>query len=311
MANEQIRTKKFLDETGTGHLWELIRQRYDSKLSAVTANDASINVTNNSRINVVISQAEDNILRLNTSTNPGLYVPPGSSDSYSITKDDNSGEYAAVYRLKKFVNGSSTGIDQGVAINIPKDMVVRSGLIVNKATDGDWGAPGTYIELTLANANNQKLWIPVGSLIEYVTSGSQAGDMVYITVDSATHQVTAAITDGTITKAKLDSALQTAINKANSSVQVIAEGDTNGTIMVDGTDIQVHGLGTAAFSSVNAFDPAGSAAAVLGQSTDTAAMDTVYGAKQYASDAYGSIRSLTNIEIDSAISGIDSVIDDT
>lgn len=74
---------------------------------------------------------------------------------------------------------------------------------------------GTYIKLVLANATNDTLYIDVGGLIEYVTSGSAAGDMVVIAIDEQTHKVTASITDGAITKAKLETEVQTALNKAH------------------------------------------------------------------------------------------------
>lgn len=67
--------------------------------------------------------------------------------------------------------------------------------------------------------------------------------------------------------------------------QVIAEGSTNGTISVAGVDIPVHGLGSAAFTESNAYDAAGSAAAVLGDAEDTSADNTVYGAKAAATEA--------------------------
>ena len=41
----------------------------------------------------------------------------------------------------------------------------------------------------------------------------------------------------------------------------IAEGQTNGTIRVNGTDVSVHGLGSAAYANTTAFDAAGSASA--------------------------------------------------
>jgi len=91
-------------------------------------------------------------------------------------------------------------------IDIPKDMVVSAGSVVTKSESGTWGNAGTYIELTLANATNDKLYIDVGNLIEYVTSGSGTDDMVKVTV-SSDHKVTAAITDGTVTLAKLASAV--------------------------------------------------------------------------------------------------------
>lgn len=66
---------------------------------------------------------------------------------------------------------------------------------------------------------------------------------------------------------------------------VIAEGATDGTISVDGTDIPVHGLGSAAYTDSTAYDAAGSAAAVLGTEADDATKNTVYGAKKAADDA--------------------------
>lgn len=98
------------------------------------------------------------------------------------------------------------------AFYIPKDMVVKSGSVVTNPT----GQPkGTYIKLVLANATNDTLYIDVGGLVEYVTSGSAAGDMVVIAIDEQTHKVTASITDGAITKAKLETEVQTALNKAH------------------------------------------------------------------------------------------------
>ena len=125
---------------------------------------------------------------------------------YTVEKSEKSGDYAAVYQLMK------DGVAVGAAINIPKDMVVKSGSVVTNPT----GQPkGTYIKLVLANATNDTLYIDVGGLIEYVTSGSAAGDMVVIAIDEQTHKVTASITDGAITKAKLETEVQTALNKAH------------------------------------------------------------------------------------------------
>lgn len=112
---------------------------------------------------------------------------------YTVEKSADSGEYAAVYQLKK------DGVAVGAAINIPKDMVVQEGAVV---TDPEGQTAGTYIKLVLQNVA-EPLYINVNGLIEYVTSGSAQGDMVFITVDPVTHKVTADITDGTITKTKL------------------------------------------------------------------------------------------------------------
>lgn len=101
-------------------------------------------------------------------------------------------------------------------ITIPADMVVKSGEVVTKTEAGAWGEAGTYIALTLANATNDTIYINVGNLIEYVTSGSKTGDMVVVNV-SDDHKVTATITDGTVTKAKLFSTVQTSLDNADTA----------------------------------------------------------------------------------------------
>ena len=130
---------------------------------------------------------------------------------YTVEKAADSGEYAAVYQFKK------DGTAIGAAINIPKDMVVQEGSVV---TDPEGQTAGTYIKLVLQNVADP-LYINVGDLIEYVTSGSADGDMVFVTVDPVTHKVTAAITDGTVTKAKLDAALQKEITDATTKLATI------------------------------------------------------------------------------------------
>lgn len=300
MSYETLSTKKFLDLVGTGYLWSKIKDRYDAKLDEVTAANDSILVTNNNEVSVKISEEPDNVLQIKTTGNKGLYVPASANtESYEITKDPASGDYAAVYHLTKYVSGTPSGY-MGVAINIPKDMVISSGSVVTKSTSGAWGGPGTYIEMVLANSEGDKIYIAVDDLIEYITSGSQVGDMVMINID-ANHQVTATISDGSITMNKLHTAVQTMITAGASAVQNVTEGTANGTINVDGTDVAVHGLGTAAYASTGAFDPSGAAANVLGTNSDTASMNTVYGVKQYASDVYTSITAMTNADIDTAI----------
>lgn len=131
---------------------------------------------------------------------------------YSIAKDSDSGEFAAIYHLTK------DGENVGAAINIPKDMVVSAGEVV---TNPDDTHQGTFIKLILQNVA-EPLFINVGDLIEYVTSGSAEGDMVYVTVDEVTHKVAATITDGTITKVKLDATVQATLDEVTNKVDKVA-----------------------------------------------------------------------------------------
>ena len=307
MSFAEVTTKKFLNADGVGHLWSKIKEHYDDKLDNVVATDDSIAITGNNSIAAKISTESDNILQVKTTGNKGLYVPaPAAADTYAVVKSASSGDYAAIYQLMKYTGGTGAGTQVGVDINIPKDMVVESGTVEVKSEAGTWGPAGTYIHLVLANAEEDDLYINVTDLIEYVTSGSQQGDMVVINIDSQ-HQVTATITDDTITAAKLVPAIRTQLGLASTAVQNIAEGSTDGTISVDGTDVAVHGLGSAAYTAATAYDASGSAAAVLGTSSDTAATMTVYGVKQYASDVYTAIQALSNNEIDAAITAAEAV----
>lgn len=229
----------------------------DGKVASVSATDESIIVSGTATaptVAVQISKEAGNDLVKKTD---GLFVEVPDGAVYSITKDETSTDYAAVYHLTK--DGENTG----VAINIPKDMVVKSGTV---EVNPEGQTAGTYLVLTLANATEDKVYINVGNLIEYVTSGSAESDMVVVAV-SEDHKVTATITDGSITKAKLEASVQTSLNKADSALQKadIVTGSVNGTISVGGSDVEVKGLGTAAYKSVSDFDAAGAAAAVSGE----------------------------------------------
>lgn len=182
-----------------------LQDALNGKVNNVSASDKSMTVDNSTKdvkVAVKLSADADNALSL---AEDGLKVVIPSAAEYSIQKAENAGEYAAVYNLTK--NGAIVG----ASINIPKDMVVESGEIVTNPEGKD---AGTYIKLVLANATNDVLYIPVDSLIEYVTSGSTAGDMVVINI-SDDHKVTATISDGSITLTKLSTEIQTAIGRAH------------------------------------------------------------------------------------------------
>lgn len=125
---------------------------------------------------------------------------------YSIVKDPTS-EYAATYHLTK------DGVNIGAAINIPKDMVVEKGE-VKELDAGTWGEAGTYIILTLSNATDDKLYINVGDLIEYVTSGSDADSQIIVEV-SEDHKITATIGAGKVGATELSTEINEKINKAH------------------------------------------------------------------------------------------------
>lgn len=175
-----------------------------AKVASVTAGDASVTVGGTATAPTVATKLSADANNAITLAEDGLKVVIPVAAEYSIAKAADSGDYAAVYNLTK------DGVAVGASINIPKDMVVDSGAVV---TNPDGQPAGTYIKLVLQNVE-EPLFINVGDLIEYVTSGSTAGDMVVVNV-SDDHKVTATISDGTVTLAKLTTEVQTAIGKAH------------------------------------------------------------------------------------------------
>lgn len=155
-------------------------------------------------------------------TDWGIY----SNQDVSMVYDPATMTYTLYQRQETASLGDQPDYDSAAKveigkITIPADMVVKSGEVVTKTEAGAWGEAGTYIALTLANATNDTIYINVGNLIEYVTSGSKTGDMVVVNV-SDDHKVTATITDGTVTKAKLASPVQTSLGKADTAIQEIS-----------------------------------------------------------------------------------------
>lgn len=123
------------------------------------------------------------------------------------SNEDTENIYSKIYTIKQ------NGIAVGDSINIPKDLVVQSGNVV---TDPEDQKKGTYIELILANTNSDKIYIPVDSLIEYVTGGNTAE--INVIVDSS-HNVTASINNKSIGKDKLVEDVQASLGKADTAIQ--------------------------------------------------------------------------------------------
>lgn len=165
---------------------------------------------------------------------------------------------AKSYTIKQ---GSST---VGV-IDIPKDMVVSSGIV---ETNPEEQEPGTYLVLTLANATSDKIYINVGTLVDIYTvqesapkvqlsiSGRKISASIVAGAVTATELASNAVTtvkiaDGNVTKAKLESSVQTSLGKADTALQKedIVSGNENGTISVKGSDVAVKGLGSAAYKT--------------------------------------------------------------
>jgi hypothetical protein len=185
----------------------------------------------------------------------------------NITPEDNT--LSAIYTIKQ--GGKSVG-----TINIPKDLMVKSGKVVQNPTGQ---TAGTYIELTLNNANEDKIYVNVGTLVDIYTAAAGA-TQVQVAVDSNTREISATlvdggvstaklaakavtaakVADGTLTATQMNSDVNASLTLANSSVQDIKTGTTNGTIQFKTgsnttyTSVAVYGLGSAAYKTSDYFD---------------------------------------------------------
>ena len=275
--------------TGLYALIEEVKTLANTKVASVGATDASVVVDSSTatapKIQVQISKVENNALTL---AEDGLkvIVPDVTHPEYTIKKlETATAGMSASYQLTK----DGTGV--GAVIDIPKDMVVKSGTVV---TNPSGQTAGTYLVLTLANATEDKIYINVDNLIEYVTAGDSPDGMVVVSI-SDDHKVTATLGNASITEAKLAKEVTDKLAKAVSAVQSVTVGSANGTISVDGEDVAVTGLKSAAYTESSAYDAAGTASgiktALEGTDSDDKTAVTIKGAKAFATDAAATAKS--------------------
>ena len=177
----------------------------DTEALETTAKDDLVSAINEVR-NAVQAGGTEAAITLDTTT-----TTDGALKSYTIKQGNN-------------VVGT---------IDIPKDMVVESGTVV---TNPEGQPEGTYIKLVLANVT-EPLYINVGTLVDLYTA-EQNATQVQLTIDSATRVISAVIVagsigtteladnaittvkiaDGNVTKAKLSTAVQESLDKADKAL---------------------------------------------------------------------------------------------
>lgn len=264
----------------------------NAKVASVAKADNSVVIGGTATaptVKVALSAVEDNALTL---ADDGLkvVVPEVVHPEYKLAAATTTTGMLKSYKLTK----DGEDVDGSVVIDIPKDMVVKSGMVATY-TAGNLPAgvteAGTYIVITLSN--DDVLYIKADGLVDIYGGGVAADKIITVNVDPATKTITATIADGSVTKAKLAADVQTSLGKADSAVQSVATGSKNGSISVDGEDVDIKGLGDAAYTTVNALNETAKGyadavkMAVVGSDTDTAESDTLFGARKYADQVAG------------------------
>ena len=280
--------------TGLYALIDEVKALAEGKVSSVGAADRSVTIGGTATaptVGVAISADGGNALSL-AADGLKVTIPEVTIPEYSLKKlDAATAGMSASYQLTK----DGTGI--GAVIDIPKDMMVKSGSVQTYeagSLPAGVSEAGTYIVLVLNDTAETKLYINVGNLIEYVTSGSANGDMVFVNIDPQTHKVTATITDGTVTEAKLHADVKAKLAKAVSAVQEVKSGTANGTIAVDGANVAVTGLQDAAYATVASLNETAQSKVdtakgeLLGTEADDDTKETIRGARKLAESSSAS-----------------------
>ena len=211
ITEEELNLKNYQNDTE-------VQTKINTEINKLNKNDSAVvgqYVSSVSEENGIITVSRENL--------------PQQID-YTVTITESTPEgFAKVYNIKQ----TSTGLN--ATINIPKDMVVSSGKVETYTLSGEWGLAGTYLVLTLANATSDKVYINVGNLIEYVTSGSTADDQIQIEIDNE-HKVTAILKNSSVTKEQLDTNLQNELNSKVNAEYVEQNGSKITKILVNGVE---------------------------------------------------------------------------
>lgn len=149
-------------------------------------------------INEVLTTVEDNV----------------EATAVTIETKGPLGDYAQVYEIKQ----GETVIGE---INIPKELFVQSGEVVENPEGYE---EGTYIKLVLQNVTNP-LFVNVAKLVDVYTVEKNA-TQVQLAINSL-NEISATIVagsigatelaDNSITKSKLDSSVQSSLDKADAT----------------------------------------------------------------------------------------------
>lgn len=203
------------------------------------------------------------------------------------TAGGSGAAYSKRYGIYQGSEGSSASPVAGeklADIDIPKDMVVEAGEVVdvsydqghlydesgNDVTEEIKGAGGTataadagkYIKLTIANSSGDHLWIAASDLVDTYTAAAGA-TQVQLAISSS-NEISATLVDGGVSTAKIADDAVTA-----SKISIAAHSEGNRTyqpnspieVTVTTTDGQVSGV--EASIDPNTFEPYGTTASAI------------------------------------------------
>lgn len=226
-------------------------------VSSVTKGNNAVDVTNNA---VSVKVKETNGLSIGSD---GIEIAPADADNAGVMSAEHYTKIENLANVKSFGNGIKLNVATGEA---SLNLAENSGLIV----DAETGA------VKIENVTPKS--ISYNDLTDKPEAATTLADGFMSAADKAK-------LDGVENNAQVNVLEEVQINgttltATDKAVNItVATGTSNGTIAVNGTDVTVANLGSAAFENTTAFDAKGSAAAVLGTAEDTAETNTIMGLK--------------------------------
>lgn len=214
------------DETTDGSVAKAVKTAQDTLQGKIDANKKEVD----GKIGTLADLTTDDKTSLVKAINENKAAIDAAKAADEVTLDTTT-TTAGMLKSYTVKQGART---VGV-IDIPKDMVVKSGVV---EVNPEGQKAGTYIVLTLANATEDKIYINVASLVDIYTA-EQKATQVQLTINPTTREISAVIVagsigtaeladgaittvkiaDGVVTKAKLATAVQASLDKADSALQ--------------------------------------------------------------------------------------------
>lgn len=214
------------DETTDGSVAKAVKTAQDTLQGKIDANKKEVD----GKIGTLADLTTDDKTSLVKAINENKAAIDAAKAADEVTLDTTT-TTAGMLKSYTVKQGART---VGV-IDIPKDMVVKSGVV---EVNPEGQKAGTYIVLTLANATEDKIYINVASLVDIYTA-EQKATQVQLTINPSTREISAVIVagsigtaeladgaittvkiaDGVVTKAKLATAVQASLDKADSALQ--------------------------------------------------------------------------------------------
>lgn len=276
-ADEQATTKAVVDYVA-GEISKLDAGELNSRLTAVEtkaqANETAIGVINGTGAGSISKALADAKAYTDTAKNTlqseidkkatkaTTLAGYGIADAYTKTEADSAiaTAVAGAHHLKRQIVTALPAVSEANEDTIY--MVLKTtGVADNEAGN-------VYNEYMLINGKFEQIGDSKVDLTDYATKAyadTKANDALDAAKADSLKKIQAldktdtAVADNYVSAVSQTDGIIT-VTRAKLPVTSVAEGTANGTIAVNGTDVKVHGLGSAAYANTSAFDAAGAAA---------------------------------------------------